>query len=326
MKSNILQANLLGILKGKYPVKSVLVKKLVDILKMEREGVYRRLRGEAAFSFSEVAIIAEEIGISLDNLIGIDLAKARPFSMVLTDYETPTHQDYEMCESYMRLLKVLSGDPATHCTETWNTIPHPMVSKFPALTRFYVFKWAYQFKNYSPGKKYEDIVVSERYVKLLRENYEHNKAIAHTEYIFSKQLFADVVNDIRYFYSLGLIHKDSLTQIRKELYDCIDYIEQRAVTGKFEGTDKDLSIYVSETYVDLNQCYIESDIYTFCMVRILVINAISSVDGNRHDYIKNWLLGHKRLSTLISVSGEIERITFFTAQRHAVDSLKDCFQ
>jgi len=321
MKKFTLQANLLGILNGRYPVKAQLVKKLVEILNMEREGVYRRLRGEAVFTFAEVAIIAEEMGISLDNLIGIDLEKARPFSLVLIDYETPSSEDYEMCESYMRLLKVLKGDQTTRCIETWNTLPHPLISKYPHLVRFHVFKWTYQYKNYTPGKKYENIILPERYIELMRENLEHMKDIPYTEYIFDKRLFTDFVNDICYFYGLGLISKESLVQIRKELNSCIDYLEQRAISGKFEDTGKELQMYVAEIHIEQNECYIESDIYTFSMFRVLTINAVSSVDGTRNERIKNWLLGHKRLSTHISVSGEVERIKFFSAQRNAVQKL-----
>ena len=52
------------------PKEGNLANVLMDILCMSKEAIYRRLRGEVAFTFSEVAIIAGELGISLDKIIG----------------------------------------------------------------------------------------------------------------------------------------------------------------------------------------------------------------------------------------------------------------
>lgn len=45
------------------PKEGNLANVLMDILCMSKEAIYRRLRGEVAFTFSEVAIIASQLGI-----------------------------------------------------------------------------------------------------------------------------------------------------------------------------------------------------------------------------------------------------------------------
>lgn len=43
---------------------------LSDLLSLGKEAVYRRLRSEVTFSFDEVVLIAYDLNISLDTLIG----------------------------------------------------------------------------------------------------------------------------------------------------------------------------------------------------------------------------------------------------------------
>ena len=68
MKDVSLYESFLAELRKKIPQGAKLTNTLVDMLYIEREAVYRRLRGEVPFTFMEVMTIAKELGISLDNL------------------------------------------------------------------------------------------------------------------------------------------------------------------------------------------------------------------------------------------------------------------
>ncbi|MCC8096197.1 MAG: hypothetical protein LIP05_13080, partial [Tannerellaceae bacterium] len=70
MKTDILYDNFLQTLKEKIPQKAVLANTLAQILSIEKEAVYRRLRREVLFTFSEVAIISHYLGISIDFIVG----------------------------------------------------------------------------------------------------------------------------------------------------------------------------------------------------------------------------------------------------------------
>ena len=58
MKKELLYDNLLNAIKEEFPQKTNLVNALVDLLCIEKEAVYRRLRGEVAFTFAEIVTIA----------------------------------------------------------------------------------------------------------------------------------------------------------------------------------------------------------------------------------------------------------------------------
>ncbi|MCD7971843.1 MAG: hypothetical protein LUG18_04130 [Candidatus Azobacteroides sp.] len=321
MDKETLQTNFIKMLTGKIADRSELVKFLMKLLDIEKESAYRRLRGEVYFSFYEIAMLAEALGISLDNMIGYDLEKTQPFTLVMADFESPSEKDYEICESYVRLLEVVAKNKNTQCTETWTSLPIPMTYQYPHLSLFYLLKWRYQFKTPIPLRKYEEIKFSERYVAYQQKAFEESKKIAHTEYILSATIFIDLINDIKHFYLLQLITKQDILKIQQEIFDYLNYLEHLTTAGSFGEDGTRFSLYISDIHVDLNQSYIESDAYNLCMVYVLSLNAIISVEGKKNVHIKNWLLGQKRLSTLISGTGEKEKIEFFRRQREYAATL-----
>ena len=101
MKRDLLYDNILDAIRGKIPNRGMLTNTLADLLNLEKEAVYRRLRGEVAFSFSEIAVIASTLGISLDNQVGARYVHSRPFQLRLIEYVDSGEIDYEMLELYI---------------------------------------------------------------------------------------------------------------------------------------------------------------------------------------------------------------------------------
>ena len=101
MKRDLLYDNILDAIRGKIPNRGILTNTLADLLNLEKEAVYRRLRGEVAFSFSEIAVIASTLGISLDNQVGARYVHSRPFQLRLIEYVDSGEIDYEMLEHYI---------------------------------------------------------------------------------------------------------------------------------------------------------------------------------------------------------------------------------
>ena len=58
MKNDLLYENLVTAIKDKFPGRGVLTNKLADLLMLEKEAVYRRLRGDVPFTIFEIATIA----------------------------------------------------------------------------------------------------------------------------------------------------------------------------------------------------------------------------------------------------------------------------
>lgn len=54
MKNDLLYENLVTAIKDKFPGRGVLTNKLADLLMLEKEAVYRRLRGDVPFTIFEL--------------------------------------------------------------------------------------------------------------------------------------------------------------------------------------------------------------------------------------------------------------------------------
>lgn len=92
MSKDLIHEKLVGAIREKIPHKATLTNTLADLLCMEREAVYRRMRGDVSFSFSEVAAISNKLGISLDNLMGAHSVKSRPYQLSLVEYIDPMEE------------------------------------------------------------------------------------------------------------------------------------------------------------------------------------------------------------------------------------------
>lgn len=62
----------IGELSRKVPRRADLVNQIADILKLEKESVYRRMAGKVNFSVRETGILAQALNISLDSLLDRD--------------------------------------------------------------------------------------------------------------------------------------------------------------------------------------------------------------------------------------------------------------
>ena len=130
MKKDLLYDNLLNAVREKIPQRTVLVNTLVDLLCIEKEAVYRRLRGEVAFTFAEIVTIANEFGISLDNLIGTVTAKSRPFQLKLVDFVNPVDIDYDMLDQYVDILGLAREDEQSELIDCTNILPQQLYMKY----------------------------------------------------------------------------------------------------------------------------------------------------------------------------------------------------
>ena len=106
MKNGIVN-ELITAMKERIPKGQNLANSLADILYMGKEAVYRRLRGEVAFTIDEVALLSKKLGISIDQIIGNHLSNRVTFDMNLLhspntlesyyDYQ-PLSADIRLCE------------------------------------------------------------------------------------------------------------------------------------------------------------------------------------------------------------------------------------
>ncbi|MCD7976979.1 MAG: hypothetical protein LUG51_07415 [Tannerellaceae bacterium] len=257
----------------------------------------------------------------MDQIIGIESDKRKPFTLQVNDFEFPTEIDFVMWENYVNILDLLKSDPSLTLFETWNSLPYVFCYKYSYLTRFYIFKWVFQSKNHTPIKRFSQIQIPPRLKHLSEESMKKYALIPNSQYIFEERIFANLINDLKFFINIRLIEVEELEMIQSELEQLIREMEDLATRGKHKETGNDISLYISGVSIDTNYSCLEANGYYISLVRTLILNAAATTDKSSFDYIKQWFTSLKRISTLISVSGEKQRISFFNKQREIIRSL-----
>lgn len=321
MKKELLYDNLLNAIKEEFPQKTNLVNALVDLLCIEKEAVYRRLRGEVAFTFAEIVTIANAFGISLDNLVGTVTAKSRPFQLKLVDFVNPMETDYDMLDQYIDILGLAREDDRSELIDCTNILPQQLYMKYKYISRFYLFKWLYQCGAPGKTKRFEEIEVTDRFLGIQLAGVEEARHIHNSYYILDPLIFHYLVNDINYFMSIHLIGKEDVKHLKDELMDLLDEMEKLATRGYFEETGNKVFIYISSVNFDTSYWCIQIKNYHISLIKTFILSSVSSLDEGTYEKLRKWLRALIRSSIMISVSGERQRIAFFKAQRELIQNL-----
>lgn len=318
MIDDVVYENLVEAIKEKIPQRGKLTNVLVDMLFIEKEAVYRRLRGEVPFTFSEIATIARELNISLDNIIGTDSPKSRPFQLKLTEYYNPAEADYHMHEEFVNLLGTAKNSEKSEFGFANSVLPLHFSIKYEAIQSFYILKWLYQFGSPGSVPAYSSIVPSERMKNISREFLSKVEDVKYTYFIWDKLTLLYLVNDINYFKSIRLITKEEVVMLKNEILRFLNDLEQLAIKGSYDNGNK-VHLYVSSLNFDTTYTYFETDDCHLTLIKTFTLNETASLDETVFCKMKTFIQALKRTSTMISESDEKNRIMFFEQQKEILE-------
>lgn len=314
-----LNAELINAIREKTPQSDKIANTLMDILFIGKEAAYRRLRGEVPFTLAEAATIAHQLGISMDNIMGSSFGNSAVFDMNIMDDAEPFETNYSILEKQVKLLESLKKEPVSELVTSSNIIPQTLSMRHDILSKFRLFKWMYQIKNIK-CKHFESLQIPEKLIKKQQEFAAASAHIHSTDYIWDSMIFQHMVNDIQYFSDIRLLVDESKNLIKEELLLLIDEMEELATRGKSkEGNE--VKIYISNINFEATYSYLETTSMQLALIRIYSINSITTQDSGVFNSLKKWIQSLKKFSTLISESGEMQRIQFFGQQREIIGAL-----
>jgi hypothetical protein len=311
---------LLTEVRKKIPKNPQLVKMLADILFIEKEAIYRRLRGEVPFTFNEIVVIAKRLNISLDNIIGIDVKKSTPFQLRLPNFISPKEKDVYMLDSYIDFLQSVGEKKDSEIGLATNVLPQDIFSGYEYLTKFNVFNWQYHYKN-DNMLCFKELTLSDVISQFFKRQYIESKTNKLTYYIFDNHIFSHFVNNVKYFHAIRLIEKEDVLKIKEELFQVLDYLEEMTIKGRFKETGNKVYLYISGIDIITNYSYIIADDIIRSLIKTFILTSITSADEETFERMKNWIHSLIKVSTLITGTGEKERIMYFEKQREVVSYL-----
>ena len=303
-----------------FPKKAQLTQELMDLLCLEREAVYRRLRKDVILHAHEIVKIVTTWSISLDEIIGINSGKV-PFQMQALNYLNPTKKEFSNLQKRVKALDIVKADPQSEYMEVCNRFPRPLSIGFLTVYRFGIFNWAYQYNLDEISKQFSKIIIPD---KIYQEFLTYKKsvvAIKNSHFIIDPNMFEYCVHSIKYFHSILLVSDEEKEFLRKELHALLDYMLEIADRGYYPETHNKVNLYLSKISIDSNYSYIYSEKLKACRIHAFGQYDISSNNLDMITNFKTWMNMKKRSSIQISETNEKHRIEFFAKQRTVVDSL-----
>jgi len=304
-----------------FPKRAQLTQELMDLLCLEREAVYRRLRRDVVFHTDEIVKIASTWNLSLDEIVGID-SRAVSFQMQPLNYLNPSKIDFFNLQKRVRLLDHLLSSPHSEYMEVCNNFPKPIGIGFPTICRFKIFDWAYQYyQNETIDKQFSKIIIPEK-VNIEFEHYKKNiKCVKNSHFILDERIFEYLLQNIRYFHSIMLVSNEDIELLKNELFDLLDYMEEIANRGCYPETHNKVNLYISKMCIDTNYSYSYTEKLKTCRILAFGTDDIFSSDPELVENFKVWMNLKKRSSIQISEANERSRIKFFAKQRELVNDL-----
>lgn len=294
---------------------------LSEILAIQKEAIYRRLRNEVVFTFSEITQISYSLSISLDHIIGMD-KDYYPYILRSVNNKEFRKDIHVVLNRYSDWAKSIIKEEENEISIVTLTIPIVFFFNYEYLLKWFLYNWDYR-RYYQAGllKKFEDFEFDPNILKLSKEVAALFKKIGHSCFILDKGFLKDFISDIKTLRVLKCVNEQDIEKMKNELLLFLDYLETIAISGYYPETGNKVSINISEIKPRSGFGYVRAGNYNVSFVQLFTFDAIISFSKKSFDDIYNWFKSYERTSTHISVSSEINRTTFFEEQRQILSDL-----
>lgn len=324
MASKHLQEKFIEALLEKYPRKASLSLVIADILKIERESAIRRLSNRVNFTIDEMGILAQKLNISIDPLLFSDTGSTIISLRLHQPNSIVTLKDYlELVVPYLQQIERASYRDI-EMGAIFNALPLEFLVPYPNLCKFYYFKlgrYSIGTKEFSNFNRWEIPDYIKSFLDRFQQVYNRASSIF---YIWNYITLINLINDIKYFHAIDIINNESLAALKEETHHFLYNIEDYCGENKpWDIGEQKISIYISKLDLGMSHVYHyrTSNGDCTCFLRSFFTYSFQSANQQSSLSIKDWICSMKSVSTLVSGTGEKERVLFFKEQHALVDSL-----
>ena len=322
MQNKKLYDNLLEALEQKVPKKSELVNIVTDILMIEKESAYRRLRGEIPFTLNEAGTLAARMDISMDELVYKDRVRDSKIAYVALPIHTSSdNYNFDSLRQLVEIMKEVSQHPDSEHGMALNMLPAVSYMHLKNLIRFFVFKWSHSYGMPETYKHFSETKLSEEGENLRRELAKCYADIGHTLCIADVKIVENIIRDIRYYMNIRLITTDEVSLVVADLMSMLDDMQKVTQYGKFPSTGNKFDIYLSDITISASYNYAAGGHSAVSGLTSFVFQTALSTQKETYLKIKDWVYYLRRMSTLVTIVGVKERVAFFDRQRRMLDEL-----
>lgn len=305
--------------------KSTLINLISDILKLEKESVYRRLAGKVNFSVREMGILAKALNISLDTLLYREKrVQWLPVMFGLPSAYRSMDVLYTTIEVNMEHIGKISQAERSETGNVYHALPLEFYIHYPQLMKFMFFKWGSYFVQ---SEEFNDFAQWQPPARLLKiadkyyDIYNFQKGF----YVWDNALVWNMSREISNFHRMRIISTQERNELKDELKDFLSKLEM-FLNGTFTpkvSLPSELTFYVSAMNLGFTTGYFASDENSLALFQTNF--SFSMIVNSKENFgkMQEWIRSFCKLSTLLSESGRIERRLFFNKQHKIIDEVLD---
>ena len=300
---------------------------LAELLGVNKDAAYRRMRGTTALTFDEIRKISLTFRVSVDSSINYQ-GSTVPFQF------NAMFQDKFKILDYLRNIASqfsnLQDIDNAHMTLTLMDLPYFRQFGFPALSRFKLFYWQRSVLNLESyrHKKFDWQEPMPEYEEITSQVYQLYHGVDSRE-IWAPETLDSTVKQVRYFADSGLfVSQDSARQICDDLNELFVKLEREAELGKkyiqVDGqtiTSK-FEMYQSDLFLSNNCIQARRNDQIFTYVSFNSFNSLMSFNPDFAEECNRWVEQIRLKSILLSEVSEKLRYQFFQGLHAKLDGLR----
>lgn len=313
---------LFSIIKDKLPKNVSFIDEIADVLDISYDASYRRVKGKTALTFKEGLLLSNHFNIKLDNLF-LDTKKGTGKIVVEKTHHIVSdnflHTFFEKSEKETQVILDSEGGRIINCAKDY-PLYHTdngsfsmfriyvlinMLSKDPILKKT-------PFSEFNPSdeflEKYNTFLIQYRKVSLIE--------------LWNDSTIDNVLNQIQYFFEVGLTTKKEALSILDGLMESLKLIKIEAKNQKRKDSGNKFQLYHNNIISLLNTVLMQTDRENIVFVPFTNLTYFKVTDKNTTDQIEQHLKTQLEFSNNLSGKAAVERNKFFNAIYQKIENRK----
>ena len=312
------QKHFIHIISEQLPEGVKLVDFISELIHLGKEACYRRIRGEVEFTLTEVVTIAKAMNINLTSLIIREGGDKITCNLRVIKDDSLEQIYIRTLEAELNVLEGFKQKSGHTLHMVCKELPEFLYFASDNLMKLRLMKIELN-QDVLPLTPLKKIEITSS-IKKIQQLYWQ----ALQDFNLTVYLDPDIVNvlvyDILYFYKVNTLTEQEKALLLSELNEVLDLLSLIGSTGKYKN--KDIELYLSYLGLAVSHNYLKSEGLEASIVHLDNPNSVLSFDPAFNKAQEERIRMIKRTSTLISLSGELEKIAYLNKQREIIKNIK----
>ena len=299
---------------------------LANMLDISIESAYRRFGGKIPFTFEEVTKLSQTLNFSIDDIIGYKMTDSKTLFELKADELIGSSQVFiTMLQRQLEYIKKLLESSNSEVLIAMRHLTALSVLDFDVLFKFFYYKWTQQTENVHFNYLFSDVVIPAEMEQLLKKiRLLSESALVNNEMtiISNPSLCMSIAAEIQYYTKRGLINKDELQLLKKDLFAWLEVTEEIIKSGVNRQGGRCSYFLSSFDIIESNSIYTSFDMRLESQFWIYMINPLTVGKPGVCKMHKEWFNSLKRYSTYITQSNEILQAEFINKQKEYINALE----